>query len=105
MSGMDIAAAAAAFVAGGALAIRSYMLRPDFASWCSAPRWVALSIMALSVTCMIVGLSIVRSGVPATPREALLLIVLAGAALAMLINLHRQSPAKAPPVKASPTGR
>lgn len=92
MTAMDLVAASAAFVAGGALAIRSYMLRPDFVSWCSAPRWVALSIMALSVACMIVGLSIVRSGVPATPREALLLVVLAVAALAMLFNLHRQAP-------------
>lgn len=95
MTGMDLAAAGAAALASGCLAIRSYMLRPDFESWCSAPRWVTSAIMLLSVTCAIVALSVVRSGVHATPREALLLIVLAVTALAMLLNLHRQAPRQA----------
>ncbi|PHY20941.1 hypothetical protein [Caulobacter sp. BP25] len=94
MTTMDIVAATAGALASGWLAIRAYMLKPAFQSWCSAPGLVWASLLLLSVICGIVALSIVRTGVPATPREALLLIGLAWVALVMLINLHRQAPGR-----------
>ena len=92
MTSMDIVAAVAAGLASVWLAIRAYMLKPTFSSWCTAPGRVWASLLALSVTCAVVALSIIRSGVHATPRETLLLIVLAIVALVLLENLLRQSP-------------
>ncbi|WP_395444277.1 hypothetical protein [Caulobacter sp. UC70_42] len=92
MSIMDLVAVAAAALASGWLAIRAYMLKPAFASWCSAPGIVWASILALSVVCGIAALSIVRTGVHATPRETMLLLTLAWVAFVMLVNLHRQAP-------------
>ena len=92
MNRMDLVAVTAATLASGWLAIRAYMLKPAFASWCSAPGVVWASILALSVICGVAALSIVRTGVHATPRETMLLLALAWVALVMLVNLHRQAP-------------
>lgn len=97
MTAMDMIAASAGGLAFGWLAIRANMLKPRFDSWCSAPGLVWASLLLLGVTCGIVALSIVRTGVHATPREALLLVVLSATSLVMLINLHRQAPRRADP--------
>lgn len=92
MTGLDLTAIVAGTLASGWLALRAYMLKPAFQSWCSAPGRVWASLLALSVACAICALSILRGGGHATAREALLLIVLAITALVMLENLHRQAP-------------
>jgi len=92
MTSMDIVAATSATLASAWLGIRAYMLKPTFSSWCTAPGRVWASLLALSVTCAIVALSIIRSGVHATPRETMLLIALAVTAFVLLENLLRQSP-------------
>lgn len=97
MTTMDVVAAVAGGLASGWLAIRAYMLKPTFKSWCSAPGMVWASLLLLSVTCGVVALSIIRTGVSATPRETLLLIVLAEVAIVMLVNLHRQAPGRRRP--------
>mgnify|MGYP001006340845 CR=1 FL=1 len=94
MNGLDVMTVTAAALASGWLALRAYMLKPSFASWCTAPARVWAGLLTLSVTCAIVALSIVRGGGHATPREALLLIVLAIVAAVMLDNLHRQAPGR-----------
>lgn len=92
MTSMDLVAVIAGTLASGWLAIRAYMLKPTFASWCTAPGRVWVSLLGLSITCAICALSILRGDVRATARETLLLIVLAVVALVMLENLHRQAP-------------
>lgn len=92
MTLMDIISASAGGLAFGWLAIRANMLKPGFDSWCSAPTLVWAALLLLAVTCGVVALSIVRTGVHATPREALLLVVLSVTSLVMLVNLHRQAP-------------
>lgn len=100
MTGMDATAVIAAALASGWLALRAYMLKPAFGSWCTAPGRVWASLLALSVTCAIIALSILRGGGHATARETMLLIVLAVVAVMMLDNLHRQAPPKSDPPSA-----
>lgn len=101
---LDVVAIIAGTLASGWLALRAYMLKPVFQSWCTAPGRVWASLLALSVTCAISALSILRGGGHATARETLLLIVLAVTALVMLENLHRQAPAKPPAEPSEPSG-
>lgn len=92
MTGVDIVAAIAAGMASVCLALRAYMLKPAFGSWCTAPSLVWGSLLVLSVACAISALSILRGGGHATAREALVLLALAGSSAVMLRNLHRQAP-------------
>lgn len=97
MSPLDMTAIVAGWLAFGWLAIRANMLKPRFRDWCSAPTLVWASLLVLGVICAIVALSIMRTGVAATPREAMLLIGIAFTALVMLINLHLQAAARGKP--------
>lgn len=92
MTGVDVVAAIAAGVSSVCLGLRAYMLKPTFASWCTAPGLVWGSLLVLSVACAISALSILRGGGPATAREALVLLALATSSAVMLRNLHRQAP-------------
>lgn len=97
MTQMDIVAATAGGLAFGWLAIRANMLKPSIRGWCSAPGPVWVSILILSLVCGVFALSILRTGVHATPRETLLILGVMQASLVMLVNLHRQAPHNDPP--------
>lgn len=97
MTPMDVTAVVAGWLAFGWLATRANMLKPRFEDWCSAPALVWATLLVLGVVCAIVALSIMRTGVHATPRETLLLVAIALTALIMLINLHRQAAARVQP--------
>jgi hypothetical protein len=94
MTGVDIVAVLAASFASVCLALRAYMLKPTFNSWCSAPGRVWGALLALSVACAIAALSILGGHGHATAREAMVLIGVAFTAGVMLANLHSQVPPK-----------
>ena len=89
MSGLDVAAALAAFVASAGLGLRSEMLRSRFETWCTAPSLVRVALFALSVVMAIVGLSICRTG-GVGAREAGVYLGLAVVASILAVNLYRQ---------------
>lgn len=88
MTGLDAAAAMAAFVASAGLGLRSEMLRGHFETWCTAPSLVRVALFALSVVMAIVGLSICRTG-GVGGREAGAYVGLAIAAVILVVNLYR----------------
>ncbi|PLR25055.1 hypothetical protein SGCZBJ_12525 [Caulobacter zeae] len=92
MTGEDIVAVLGGSVASVCLALRAYMLKPAFDSWCSAPARVWASLLAFSVVCALSVLSIAGGHGHATAREAMVLVGAGVAASVMLINLHRQAP-------------
>lgn len=90
-------AACAAFTASAALGYRANLLKPKAADWHNAPAWVWASMIALSVALALVALWIVRTPAACVPPlVAVVFTVQAGEALAMLLNLVRQTrPAEA----------
>lgn len=91
MNTLDIVAALASGSACVTYGLRANMLKPMFNSWVSAPTFVWLPLVALSIILGANCWSIVRTGVHATPREVILLVALAVSSLCMLVNLNNQT--------------
>lgn len=89
MTVIDLWATVMAFFASACLGLRSYMLKPSMAAWCSAPTTVWLALFGASVVLAAAGLNIMGEGT-ATAREAATYTAIAFAASVMLVNLHRQ---------------
>ncbi len=85
----DLIAAAAALVAAISLGLRAYMLRPKFCSWSDAPARVWMALLGLSFLLFAAFLHLMRHG-GASEREAVILVGMATAAVALLSNLARQ---------------
>jgi hypothetical protein len=90
----DLIAAAAALVAAISLGLRAYMLRPKFCSWYDAPARVWAALLGLSSVLFATFLHLMRHG-GASEREAVILVGMAAAAVALLANLAQQGRAAA----------
>lgn len=88
MTPVDIWAAAAAFLAGSAIAIRGHMLRPHQRAWTHAPAavWLCLAFLGITLLMAAVGLLF---GLHASAHEAVIYTALAVTAVVMLWNLNR----------------
>lgn len=88
MTPVDAWGAAAAAMAGSALAIRARMLRPHHDAWTHAPAvvWVGLSLLGMAL--VLRAITIAR-GVEAIAAEAMVYTVEAAVSAVMLWNLNR----------------
>ena len=92
MTFVNLWAATAAFTASAALGFRANLLKPKAPNWHDAPAWVWASMIALSVALALLALWIVRTpGACVPPLVAVVLTVQACEAMAMLLNLVRQT--------------
>lgn len=77
-------------IAAVAVALRGYMLKPGMAKWVTAPTSVWFWLLMLAIV-LAGNLLAIQGGSHATGREAVAYSVLAATAVAMLINVARQS--------------
>lgn len=85
---VDLWAAAAAAVAGGALALRSNMLKPHHGVWALAPLPVRWALSGLAIALGMAAVSICGDA-QASAREAMVYSVLAVSSVVMTWNLHK----------------
>ena len=91
MTFVDFWAALALILAGMALALRGYMLKPDYTAWVDAPRSVSFAIVALAIVLVGRCLSIL-GGHHASGAEAVVYTAEAVTAWVLLFNLLHQRP-------------